>query len=95
MSRVANYSLLLLTLVTLVTGCASSQKHEHTIVRAVQDYFSGDYGAAANKLAPGVPYMHRGGKLGIWLKDLKYGDNVEGEGGRNPRWELSGQVTCE
>ena len=34
----------------LVTGCAS-QNHEHTIVRAVQDYYSGDYGAAANKLS--------------------------------------------
>jgi hypothetical protein len=50
---------------------------------------------AANQAAPAATYMHRGGKLGIWLKDITYGDNVVGESGRNPRWELSGDVTCE
>jgi tetratricopeptide (TPR) repeat protein len=33
-------------------GCDAAQKREITIVRAVQDYFDGDYGAAANKLSP-------------------------------------------
>jgi hypothetical protein len=50
---------------------------------------------AANLTAPTATYMHRGGKLGIWLKDITYGDNVAGESGRNPRWELSGNVTCQ
>ena len=44
---------MLLTLLPIVgSGCASHQKNEVTIIRAVQDYFDGDYGAAANKLSP-------------------------------------------
>jgi tetratricopeptide (TPR) repeat protein len=49
LKRSASASLVLL--VCLVGGCAS-QNHEVTIVRAVQDFYSGDFGAAANKLSP-------------------------------------------
>jgi hypothetical protein len=30
-----------------------------------------------------------GGKLGIWLDDGPYTDNLAGESGRNPRWQLT------
>jgi hypothetical protein len=49
----------------------------------------------ASKLVP--PRMFNqtaAGKLGVWLRDIFYDDNVGGEGGRNPRWSLSGTLTC-
>jgi len=51
LNRSAPSFLLLPVLLALVSGCAS-QNHEKTVVRAVQDYFDGDWGAAANKLVP-------------------------------------------
>jgi hypothetical protein len=51
---------------------------------------------SANKVvAPPSTYQHHGGRLGIWMRDVTYADNVVGSGGRNPRWELSGQTACE
>jgi hypothetical protein len=50
---------------------------------------------AASKLSPPLKYIHHGGRLGVWMRDLDYTDNVAGLGGRNPRWEISGQTSCE
>ncbi|MCA9596590.1 MAG: hypothetical protein KC776_24910 [Myxococcales bacterium] len=41
-----------------------------------------------------IQFQHAGGKLGIWLKDDYYGDNVPGEGGNNPKWKLERVGPC-
>jgi hypothetical protein len=35
-----------------------------------------------------LEFVHSGGRLGIWLQDSPYTDNLAGEDGRNPRWRL-------
>ncbi len=45
---------------------------------------------AANLALPPLVYTHAGGRLGIWLSDTNYPDNVVGEDGRNPTWRLTG-----
>jgi hypothetical protein len=44
--------------------------------------------SASKRAAPRV-LVHRGGKLGYWLQDALYDDNVPGEKGRNPTWRLT------
>jgi hypothetical protein len=44
---------------------------------------------AANKALPPKEFDFDGGKLGIWLNDSPYDDNLAGEGGRNPKWKLT------
>jgi hypothetical protein len=49
---------------------------------------------AANKALPPLELDLAGGKLGIWLQDAPYSDNVAGEGGVNPRWSLAKVGDC-
>lgn len=43
---------------------------------------------ASLALAP-VEFAFTGGRLGLWLNDFPYDDNVAGENGRNPTWQLT------
>jgi hypothetical protein len=45
-------------------------------------------------LAP-LEFDFVGGKLGVWLQDSPYSDNMAGEGGRNPKWQLTLLAPCE
>jgi hypothetical protein len=47
-----------------------------------------------NRAAPEQTFDHPGGKLGIWLSDTNYTDNVAGESNRNPRWRLTRRTGC-
>jgi hypothetical protein len=49
---------------------------------------------AANLLLPPVEFDFDGGVLGVWLQDSPYSDNLSGEGGRNPAWQLSRLGGC-
>jgi hypothetical protein len=48
----------------------------------------------ASKAVPVKQFEHAGGKLGIWLKDSNYIDNLAGEAGRNPKWQLVRLGAC-
>jgi hypothetical protein len=43
----------------------------------------------ASHAVPPVEFDFAGGSIGVWLEDSPYGDNVAGQGGRNPTWHLS------
>jgi hypothetical protein len=43
---------------------------------------------AANHTLGSVDVAFDGGRLGVWLYDSPYGDNVPGIDGRNPTWKL-------
>lgn len=47
---------------------------------------------AANSTLPPLEFDFAGGELGVWLRDARDDDNVEGLDGRNPTWSLS-QIT--
>ncbi len=47
----------------------------------------------ANRALPSGRFTFAGGVLGLLLVDVPYEDNVVGEGGRNPTWELL-RTTC-
>jgi len=47
---------------------------------------------AANKQLPPTTFEHKGGKLGIYLEDFPYQDNVAGA--VNPRWRLERLGGC-
>ena len=49
---------------------------------------------AASRLSPPVTFDHAGGPLGVFLQDVDYTDNEEGEDENNPTWVLSGTLTC-
>ena len=49
---------------------------------------------AANLLLPPVEFDFDGGVLGVWLQDSPYSDNLAGEGGRNPSWQLTRLGGC-
>lgn len=49
---------------------------------------------AANLLLPATELDFAGGKLGVWLADSPYSDNVAGVDNRNPKWNLV-RVDCE
>ena len=44
---------------------------------------------AANAVLAPIDFEFGGGKLGVWLADNNYGDNVAGLDGRNPIWKLT------
>ena len=50
--------------------------------------------AANLSLSAPVTFEHSGGKLGVWLHDSNYPDNVAGEDGRNPRYRLERLGSC-
>lgn len=54
-----------------------------------------DLCVAANLALPPVEFDFAGGKLGAWLQDAPYTDNVAGEGDRNPKWKLTLLGDCE
>jgi hypothetical protein len=49
---------------------------------------------AANTALGPTEFDFEGGKLGVWLLDSNYGDNLAGVGGRNPRWQLTLLGAC-
>jgi hypothetical protein len=49
---------------------------------------------AANLLLPASEFDFAGGKLGVWLADSPYSDNLAGVDNRNPKWSLV-RVDCE
>jgi len=42
----------------------------------------------ANQVLAPVDFRFAGGRIGLWLYDEPYGDNVGGPGGRSPSWRL-------
>jgi len=49
---------------------------------------------AANKALAPTEFDFDGGKLGVWLSDSPYQDNVAGTNGRNPKWALTYLEKC-
>jgi hypothetical protein len=49
---------------------------------------AGDCVAANLALEP-VELEFAGGRLGVWLQDSPYSDNLAGVDGRNPSWSLT------
>lgn len=43
----------------------------------------------ANLALPPLEFDFEGGKLGVWLQDSPYSDNLAGQDGRNPKWKLT------
>jgi len=50
---------------------------------------------AANLLLPPSEFDFAGGKLGVWLQDSPYSDNLAGVDGRNPKWMLTLLGDCD
>jgi hypothetical protein len=50
---------------------------------------------AANLGRAPLAFEHAGGKLGVWLHDTNYPDNVTGVDGRNPRWRIERLGGCQ
>ncbi|MFT3922141.1 MAG: hypothetical protein QM778_06375 [Myxococcales bacterium] len=48
----------------------------------------------ANLALKPTAFKHQGGKLGVWLADTAYVDNMVGVDNRNPRWRLE-RVDCD
>jgi hypothetical protein len=48
----------------------------------------------ANRQTEPVELEFEGGKLGIWLFDRPYRDNIAGPDGRNPAWRLDRVGDC-
>jgi hypothetical protein len=57
-------------------------------------FASFDACVAANRSLAPIEFDFAGGKIGIWLEDSPYGDNLPGRGGRNPQWRLT-SANCE
>ena len=57
-------------------------------------YADFDACVAANMTAAPEDFDFDGGKLGIWLNDNPYTDNVAGPDGGNPRWQLTLLGAC-
>ena len=49
----------------------------------------------ANLAVDPIEFDFDGGPLGVWLADSNYPDNVAGEDGRNPSWQLERLEGCE
>jgi hypothetical protein len=49
---------------------------------------------AANKTLAPTEFDFAGGKLGVYLLDSNYPDNIAGDNGRNPKWQLSLLSPC-
>lgn len=52
-------------------------------------YATFDECVAANAALAPIEFEFVGGKLGVWVLDSNYGDNVAGTDGRNPKWKLT------
>jgi hypothetical protein len=50
---------------------------------------------AANLALSPLEFDFAGGKLGVWLQDSPYSDNMAGEDARNPKWQLTLLAPCE
>lgn len=50
--------------------------------------------SGANEALPAVGWDFGGGPVGVWLLDDPYSDNIAGEDGGNPRWQLTLQGKC-
>lgn len=49
----------------------------------------------ASKSKPAVEFdLTTSKRLGIWLLDAPYSDNVAGESSRNPKWKLEAVAGC-
>ena len=59
-----------------------------------QSYADFDACVAANMTASPEDFAFDGGKLGIWLNDDPYTDNVAWPDGGNPRWQLTLLGAC-
>jgi hypothetical protein len=59
-----------------------------------QSYADFDACVGANMTASPEDFDFAGGKLGIWLNDDPYTDNVAGPDGGNPRWQLTLLGAC-
>jgi hypothetical protein len=57
-------------------------------------YTTFDACVAANLALPPMEFDFAGGKLGVWLQDDPYSDNVAGQDNRNPRWSLTLLGAC-
>jgi hypothetical protein len=49
---------------------------------------------AANLALAPLEFDFTGGKIGVWLQDSPYSDNLAGADGRNPKWQLSLLAPC-
>jgi hypothetical protein len=54
-----------------------------------------DQCVAANLALAPIEFDFAGGKLGAWLQDSPYSDNMAGEGDRNPKWKLTLLGDCD
>ena len=50
---------------------------------------------AANRALPPSEFEFSGGKLGVWLQDSPYSDNLAGLDERNPKWMLTLLGDCD
>jgi hypothetical protein len=50
---------------------------------------------AANQALPPLEFDFGGGKIGVWLQDSPYSDNLAGQDGRNPKWQLTLLGECQ
>lgn len=57
-------------------------------------FSSFDECVAANQALPPLEFDFAGGKLGVWLEDVPYSDNLAGQDGRNPKWQLTQLSEC-
>jgi hypothetical protein len=49
---------------------------------------------SANLALEPMEFDFSGGKIGVWLEDSPYTDNVAGQDGRNPKWQLTLLEPC-
>jgi hypothetical protein len=61
---------------------------------ATMSYADFDACVAASLAIPAEEFDFDGGKIGVWLNDNPYQDNVAGEDGGNPKWQLTLLGTC-
>jgi hypothetical protein len=57
-------------------------------------YATFDACVSANLALPPKEFDFAGGKLGVWLQDDNYGDNLAGVDDRNPKWKLTLLGAC-
>jgi hypothetical protein len=48
----------------------------------------------ANQAVPPEEFQFDGGKIGVWLNDTPYSDNIPGGDGGNPNWQLTLLGVC-
>jgi hypothetical protein len=57
-------------------------------------YADFDACVGANLATTPVEFEFDGGKMGVWLNDNPYVDNIAGDNGRNPKWRLTLLGAC-